>query len=160
PVILANIENFEAGEGTRRFEQGGVEAEAKEREGLERLRGLPDGDAKAGETKQMIDRVRAFIGYREDPKDRVVSRYIAYKQALLGEAGRLVQAGVLREVEDVFFLTFPEIEDVVRTQEVDSELIRERKDAFASYHVLTPPRVLTSEGEAVAGSYRRKDVPA
>jgi phosphoenolpyruvate synthase/pyruvate phosphate dikinase len=159
-VILANIENFEAGEGTRRFEQGRVEAEAKEREVLERLRALPGGDAKAGETKQMIDRVRTFIGYREYPKYGIVSRYFVYKQALLGEAGRLVQAGVLREAEDVFFLTFPEIEDVVRTQEVDSELIRERKDAFASYHALTPPRVLTSEGEAVAGSYRRKDVPA
>ena len=159
-VILANIENFEAGEGTRRFEQGRVEAEAKEREVLERLRALPDGDAKADETRQMIDRVRTFIGYREYPKYGIVSRYFVYKQALLGEAGRLVQAGVLREAEDVFFLTFPEIEDVVRTQEVDSELIRERKDAFASYHALTPPRVLTSEGEAVAGSYRREDVPA
>jgi rifampicin phosphotransferase len=159
PVILANIENFEAGEGTRRFEQGRVEAEAKEREVLERLRALPDGDAKAGETKQMIDRVRTFIGYREYPKYGIVSRYLVYKQALLGEAERLVQAGVLREAEDVFFLTLPEIEDLPRTQEVDSELIRERKDAFASYHALTPPRVLTSEGEAIAGSYRHKDVP-
>jgi rifampicin phosphotransferase len=160
PVILAHIENFEEGEGTRRFEQGRAEAEAKEHEVLERLRALPDGEAKAGQTKQMIDRVRTFIGYREYPKYGIVSRYFVYKQALLGEAGRLVQAGVLREAEDVFFLTFPEIEDVVRAQEVDSGLIRERKDAFASYHALTPPRVLTSEGEAVAGSYRRTDVPA
>jgi rifampicin phosphotransferase len=160
PVILANIDNFEAGEGERRFEQGRVEAEAKEREVLERLRALPDGAAKADETKQMIDRVRAFIGYREYPKYGMVSRYFVYKQALLAEAERLVQAGVLREPEDVFFLTFPEIGDVVRTQEADSELIGERKDAFASYHALTPPRVLTSEGEAVAGSYRCKDVPA
>jgi len=127
---------------------------------LERLRALPDGDAKADETKQMIDRVRTFIGYREYPKYGMVSRYFVYKQALLDEAERLVQASVLDEAEDVFFLTFPEIEDVVRTQEVDRELIRERKDAFALYHALTPPRVLTSEGEAVAGSYRRKDVPA
>ena len=160
PVILANIENFQAGEGARRFEQGRVEAEAKEREVLERLRALPDGDAKADETKHMIDRVRTFIGYREYPKYGMVSRYFVYKQALLGEAERLVQAGVLREPEDVFFLTFPEIEDVVRARQVDSELIRERKDAFASYQGLTPPRVLTSEGEAVAGSYRRTDVPA
>jgi pyruvate,water dikinase len=159
PMILANIGNFEAGEATRRFEQGRVEAEAKELEVLGRLRALPDGDAKADETKQMIDRVRTFIGYREYHKYGMVSRYFVYKQALLDEAERLVQASVLGDVEDVFFLTFPEIEDVVRTQEVDSELIRERKDAFASYHALTPPRVLTSEGEAVAGSYRRKDVP-
>ena len=160
PIILANIGNFEAGEATRRFEQGRVEAEAKEREVLESLRALPDGDAKADETKQMIDRVRTFIGYREYHKYGMVSRYFVYKRALLDEAERLVQASVLDEAEDVFFLTFPEIEDVVRTQEVDSELIRERKDAFASYYALTPPRVLTSEGEAVAGSYRRKDVPA
>jgi rifampicin phosphotransferase len=160
PVILANIENFEAGEGTRRFEQGRAGAEAKEREVLERLRALPDGDAKADQTRHMIDRVRTFIGYREYPKYGIVSRYLVYKQALLGEAERLVQAGVLREAEDVFFLTFGEVQDVVRTREVDRELIRQRQDAFASYHALTPPRVLTSEGEAVAGSYRRTDVPA
>ena len=160
PVILANVENFEAGEATRRFEQGRVEVEAKEGDVLGRLRALPDGEAKADETKQMIDRVRTFIGYREYPKYGMVSRYFLYKQALLGEAERLVQTGVLHEAEDLFFLTFPEIEDVVRTQEVDHELIRERKDAFVSHSALTPPRVLTSEGEMVAGSYRRKDVPS
>jgi rifampicin phosphotransferase len=160
PVILANIENFEAGEGERRFEQGRVEAEAKKREVLERLRALPDGYAKADETLQMIDRVRTFIGYREYPKYGMVSRYFVYKQALLGEAELLVQSGMLRDAEDVFFLTFPEIEDVVRTQRVDKAVIRERKEAFAAYHALTPPRVLTSEGEAVAGSYRRTDAPA
>src|SRR5690606_23280412 len=42
----------------------------------------------------------------------------------------------------------------------DYELIRERRDAYRSYQSLTPPRVLTSEGEAVTGSYRRDDVPA
>ena len=36
----------------------------------------------------------------------------------------------------------------------------ERKDAFKSYQALTPPRVLTSEGEAIAGVYRRGDMPA
>ena len=160
PVILSNITNFEAGEATRRFEHGRFEAEAKEREVLERLRVLPDGDAKADETKHMIDWVRTFIGYREYPKYGMVSRYFVYKRALLDEAERLVQASILDEAEDAFFLTLPEIEDVVRTQVVDSELIRERKDAFASYQALMPPRVLTSEGEAVAGSYRRTDVPA
>jgi pyruvate,water dikinase len=160
PVILANVENFEAGEAERRFERGRLEAEAKEREVLERLRASPDGDAKADQTEQMIDRVRTFIGYREYPKYGMVSRYFVYKQALLGEAERLVQAGVLREAEDLFFLTFPEIGDVVRSQQVDSELIRARKDAFASFRALTPPRVLTSEGEVVAGSYRRTNAPA
>jgi pyruvate,water dikinase len=148
------------GEARRRVEQGRLEAEVKERDVLERLRALPDGDTKADETRQMIDRVRTFIGYREYPKYGMVSRYLVYKKALLGEADRLVRAGVLHEADDVFFLTLPELQDVARTHEVDGELIRERKEAFASYHTLTPPRVLTSEGEAIAGSYRRQDVPA
>jgi pyruvate,water dikinase len=76
------------------------------------------------------------------------------------EAERLVQARVIREKEDIFYLRFEEIQDVVRTQQVDDQLIRRRKDAFTSYQALTPPRVLTSEGEAVAGVYRRDDLPA
>ena len=160
PVILGNVKNFEPGAGERRFEEGRQEAEQKEQELLGRLRALPDGEAKAEETKRMIDRLRTFSGYREFPKYGMVSRYFVYKQALLGEAERLVQAGVLREKEDIFYLTFQELHDVARTNEVDDRLIRERKDAFRSYEALTPPRVLTSDGECIAGSYRRDDLPA
>jgi phosphoenolpyruvate synthase/pyruvate phosphate dikinase len=160
PLILSNIRNFEPGAGKRRFEQGRQEALAKEQDVLSRLRALPDGEPKAAEAKRMIDRVRTFNGYREYPKYGMVSRYFVYKQALLEEAERLVEAGVLREREDIFYLRFEELDDVVRTKHVDDQLIGRRKDAFQSYRALTPPRVLTSDGEAVAGSYRRDDVPA
>jgi pyruvate,water dikinase len=160
PILLGNIRNFEPGAGERRFEQGRQEAWKKEQELLERLRALPDGERKAEQTKRMIDRVRAFAGYREYPKYAMVSRYFVYKQALLAEADRLVQAHVLREKEDIFYLRFEELHDVLRTNHVDDQLIRRRKDAFSSYHALMPPRVLTSEGEAVTGVYRRDDLPA
>ncbi len=160
PVILGNVKNFEPGAGERRFEQGRQEAWTKEQELLQSLRALPDGERKAEETKRMIDRVRTFIGYREYPKYGMVSRYFVYKQALLEEAERLVQAGVIREVDDIFYLRFEELVDVVGTNHVDDELIRRRKDAFRSYQALTPPRVLTSEGEVIAGAYRRDDLPA
>jgi rifampicin phosphotransferase len=159
-VILGNIKNFEPGAGVRRFEQGRQEAREKEQELLERLRALPEGEREAEQTKQMIDRVRTFIGYREYPKYGMVSRYFLYKQALLEEAERLVRARVLREREDIFYLTFPELRDVVRTYRVDDQLIGRRKDAFRSYQTLTPPRVLTSDGEVIAGAYRRDDLPA
>ena len=160
PLILGNVRNFEPGEGTRRFEQGQLEAGKKEQELLGRLRALPNGEAKANETKRMIDRVRTFIGYREYPKYGWMSRYFVYKQALLEEAERLVQAGVLRDQEDIFFLTFQELHDVVRTHQVEEQLVRQRQDAFRSYQALTPPRVLTSDGEMIAGAYRRDDLPA
>ncbi len=160
PVILGNIKNFEPGAGKRRFEQGRQEAWEKEQELLERLRALPAGERKAEEAKRMIDRVRTFIGYREYPKYGMVSRYFVYKQALLEEAERLVQAHVLHVKEDIFYLRFEELQDVVRMNQVDDQLIRERKEAFRSYQALTPPRVLTSDGEGIAGAYRRDDLPA
>jgi rifampicin phosphotransferase len=160
PVILGNVRSFEPGEAERRFENGRQEALTKERDVLKRLRALPGGEQKAEEAKRMIDRVRTFSGYREYPKYGIVSRYFVYKHALLEEAERLVQADVLPEKEDIFYLTFQELHDVVRTHSVDYELIFQRKHAFRSYQALTPPRVLTSDGEAVAGAYRRDDLPS
>ncbi|MDF3041810.1 MAG: phosphoenolpyruvate synthase, partial [Thermomicrobiales bacterium] len=160
PLILGNIKNFATGEGQRRFGRGLQEARQKEQDLLERLRSLPDGERKAAKTKRTIDRVRTFAGYREYPKYAMVSRYFVYKQTLIEEAERLVQADVLPEKEDIFFLTFQELQDVVRTNHADDQLIRQRKDAFQSYQALTPPRVLTSDGEVIAGAYRRENVPA
>ncbi|CAN5636040.1 hypothetical protein BH24ACT5_BH24ACT5_12430 [soil metagenome] len=67
---------------------------------------------------------------------------------------------MLGDREDIFFLRFDELHDVVRTKHVDEQLIEQRKDAFRSHQALTPPRVLTSDGEAVSGTYRRDDVPS
>jgi rifampicin phosphotransferase len=160
PIILSNVRNVPPGAAERRFEQGLRQAQETERELLERLRALPDGERKAQETKRMIDRVRAVAGYREYPKYAMVSRYFVYKQALLEEAERLVRAGTLPAVEDVFYLRFEEFREVVRKQQVDRAVVAARKEAFRSYQALTPPRVLTSDGEVINGSYRRADLPA
>ena len=159
PTILGNVANFAPGAGERRFTEGRQASLRKERELLTRLRALPDGERKAAETKRMIDRVRVFAGYREYPKYGMVSRYFAYKQALLREAGRLVRSGVLNEPEDIYYLRFEELHEVVRTGAVDAALVRDRRAAFRSHQTLTPPRVLTSDGEAVTGAYRRTDLP-
>ncbi|MFE9369163.1 rifamycin-inactivating phosphotransferase [Streptomyces sp. NPDC006711] len=159
PVILDNVRNFQPGAARRRFEQGRQKALAKEQDVLTRLRALPDGEHKADETERVIRRVRTFVGYREYPKYGIISRYFVYKQALLREAGRLVRAGVLDEEEDIFYLRFEELRDVARSGRVDGRLLEERREAFRAYQALTPPRVLTSEGEALNGAYRRDDVP-
>lgn len=159
PLILSNIRNFEPGAGTLRFERGARQAEQKATDLLRRIRALPDGEARAEATRRMIDRLRTFMGYREYPKYGMVSRYFVYRQALLGEAARLVEAGVLPEVEDLFFLTLPELREVVRTRRIDLYVVRERKEEFRWHQGLQPPRVITSEGEAVTGAYRTGEVP-
>ena len=159
PTVLGHLKNFEPGAGTRRFEQGRQESRRKEQELLTRLRALPDGERKAEETKRTIDRVRTFAGYREYPKYGMISRYFAYKLALLREADRLVRTGTLHQREDIYYLRLEELREVVRTNDVDNELIERRREQFRWYETLTPPRVLTSDGEAISGEYRRDDVP-
>jgi phosphoenolpyruvate synthase/pyruvate phosphate dikinase len=159
PLILTNLKNQEPGAARRKFEQGLQEALQKEKELLKRLTALPGGEQKAAETKEMISLIRNFAGYREYPKYRMVSRNFVYKQALMNEAQQLVQANVIHEKEDVYFLTFEEFREVVRTHQLDHSIIHQRKNDFKSFEKLTPPRVITSDGEMITGRYKRDNLP-
>ncbi|MBW4617528.1 MAG: phosphoenolpyruvate synthase [Desmonostoc vinosum HA7617-LM4] len=160
PMILSHIKNFEPGAGDRKFEQGRQEALQKEQALLERLKQLPDGEQKVEETKRMIGHYRNFIGYREYPKYGIVNRYFVYKKALLKEAEQLVQAGVIHEKEDICYLTFQELRKVVRTNKLDYQIVNKRKDEYKLCEKLTPPRVITSDGEIIAPEYKRENLPA
>ena len=159
PTILTNVRTFEEGAGRERFERGRQRALAARDELLTRLRELPDGEAKATETDRMIGMLRGFTGYREFPKFAMVRRYHLYRQALMADAARLVEAGVLAHADDIHDLTFDELRDVVRDRRVDHDLLARRRAAFRDHQHLTPPRVITSDGEVVTGSYDRVDVP-
>ncbi|HWZ02790.1 MAG TPA: phosphoenolpyruvate synthase, partial [Mucilaginibacter sp.] len=160
PMILGNIKNLEPGAGKRKFEQGRLEALKKEQELLERLRQLPDGEQKASEAKQMISLLRNFAGYREYPKYSIVSRYFVYKLALLKEAEKLLQASAIHQKEDIYYLTFEELREVVRANELDHQVISKRKEEHKLFEKLTPPRVITSDGEIVTGKYNKENLPA
>jgi phosphoenolpyruvate synthase/pyruvate phosphate dikinase len=160
PLILGNVRNFEPGAGARRFEQGREKAARVERDLVARLRALPDGEEKAAETERMVARLRTFAGYREYPKYAKVSRDFVYKRAVVREAELLARAGALAEPEDAFYLRFDELYAAVRDCRADAELIRRRKEEFRANETLTPPRVLTSEGEMLFGSFRRDGAPA
>ena len=165
PMILNNIKTFEPNASKRKFEQGRQEALKKEQELLDRLKNPdsyrgPDGEQKAKETKRMIDLVRNFSGYREYPKYGMVNHYFVYKQALLKEAKQLVKANVIHEKEDIYYLSFEELREVVRTNKLDYEIISKRKEDFRLFEKLTPPRVITSDGEIVVGKYKRENLPA
>lgn len=159
PMILGNVRNLAPNASTRKFEQGRQEALRKAQELLARLVQLPDGEQKAAEAEEKIRVLREFSGYREYPKYNMVNRYFVYKQALLYEAENLVRASVIREPQDIYYLTFAELQAVVRTYQLDYAIIRERKEAFRGYEKLTPPRVMTSDGEIITGKYQRENLP-
>ncbi|MGE5480682.1 MAG: phosphoenolpyruvate synthase, partial [Chloroflexota bacterium] len=160
PMILNNIKNFEPRESARMFERGLQGARNKEREILDRLKTLPEGEEKAAEAKRMIEQLRSLTGYREFPKYCLISRYFVHKRALLREAEKLLEGGVIRKIEDIFYLSFEELREVVRTNSLDRQIIEKRREDYALFEKLTPPRVITSDGEIVRGSYRREGIPA
>ncbi|MEK1829508.1 PEP-utilizing enzyme [Priestia megaterium] len=90
----------------------------------------------------------------------MINRYFVYKQALLKEAAQLVKAGVISETEDIYYLTFDELQEVVRTHKVNDQIITKRKEEYQLYTKLTPPRVITSHGEIVTGAYKRENLPS
>ena len=159
PILLSHIQTFKPGERTRKFQQGQLEALQKEQEILARLEQLPDGEEKLNETKQRIALIRNFSGYREYPKYSMVSRYYVYKQALLKEAERSSEKLKLRDTGDIYYLTLQELREVLRSGSVDYKMINERKEEYKRYEKMTPPRVITSDGEVIVGKYKRENLP-
>lgn len=154
PMILSNIENFTPGAHKEIFERGLKEAEEKRREILGRL-----SKGKAKKAEKMISRIRSFIGYREYPKYVMVWRYWIVKQALLREAEKLVQCGTFRKREDIYYLSFEELREAARTKTFDYNKILKREEEFEVYEKLTPPRLITSEGEIIPGEYDSGKAP-
>ncbi|MGW3348804.1 rifamycin-inactivating phosphotransferase [Nonomuraea rubra] len=159
PLLLGNIRNFPPGERRRRVEQGRAEAERAMNDLLARLRDLPGGARKARRAARKMSLIRHFIGYREYSKHSLLLRYELYKRALMAEAAGLADRGVIKEPEDVYFLSIEEFRHAVNTGELDYSTITQRREAHETYRKLTPPRVITSEGEVVSGAYDAGTLP-
>jgi rifampicin phosphotransferase len=159
PMILSNINIFEPDAHNALFEKGLLEAKQKEQDLLSRLVQLPGGKQKAKKTKKMISRLRNFVGYREYPKYIMVGYYWVIKQAIMQEAVKLVQKGVIQEKQDIYYLSFEEFREVVRTNRLDYSIITKRKEEYEVNEKLTPPRIMTSEGEVVFGEYDTGNIP-
>jgi len=147
-LILNNIQGFAAGERQALVEKGLKTARDKENEIIARLSG-----SKAKTVRKKISALRNFTGYREYPKYMMISRYWIIKKALLREAEKLVQNGIIQQKEDIYYLSFDEFREVVRTNSLDYGIIASRKEEFAHYEKLTPPRAMTSDGEILSGEY-------
>ncbi|MBI9098232.1 MAG: phosphoenolpyruvate synthase [Spirochaetaceae bacterium] len=159
PMILSNIRNFEPNGRMAKHEQGIRESEERIEDLAYRLEKMRGGKRKAKKVKKIAGIIRNHISYREFPKFSYIQRYFIYKQALLKEAEKLVKKGALQKKEDIYFLYFHEFREAVKTGTVDYNRIIKRKEDYRDYEKLTPPRVMTSDGEIITGEYDRKDIP-
>lgn len=159
PAILSHIQSVQPGEHRRKFAEGEKQAKDAAETLSTRLKEIKGGAVKAKIMEKLIRTYRGLAGFREYPKYFMVSHFDAYKKAIMEEAEKLVHQGVLKEAEDVYYLSLTELEQVIRTAHVDQQLIADRKENYLEYEKLTPPRVMTSEGEIIHGSYGQNDAP-
>lgn len=159
PAILSNIKAFGPNAHSIKFEQGLLEAKQKEQEILNRLEKLPGGKRKAKKTKKAISVLRNYAGYREFNKYVLIWFDWIIKQALMKEADILVHKSIIGHREDIYYLTFDELREVIKTNRLNYNIITKRKEEYETFEKLTPPRVITSEGEIITGEYNTDKIP-
>ena len=159
PLILDNIKVYPPNAHTAKFEQGLAEARRKEQDVLRRLQQMPGGSRKAKKTKKAISVLRNYAGYREFNKYTLVWYEWIVKQVIMKEAEALLQQGLIEEKDDIFYIRFEELQEVIKTNKVDYGIIKKRKEEYEIFKKLTPPRVITSDGEIFCGEYDAKNTP-
>ena len=78
---------------------------------------------------------------------------------MIKEASQLLQKGIIKEIEDIYFLYFDEFRKAVNTGMLDYSNVENRKKDYKRYENLTSPRVMTSEGEIISGTYDKAHLP-
>ena len=156
--LLNNIKTLPAGYAATAFAQGKREAEELAEELISRME-AKHGRRKAKKLRRQIKMFRAFVGVREYTKYFWMGYYDVYKQVIMREVHKLVDAGILKEPKDVYYLSMDELLDAVKDRYVNQSLIEERKDAYRSYAAFTPPRIIFSDGEVPPVSYSA-DIPS
>jgi len=160
PSIINHIKNNTPGEHRNRFREGRKEAQEAIQKLLERIGKTPVGSLKTRIMSRLLLIYRNSTGLREFPKYVIVRFFDIYRQAILAEARVLHQRGILEREEDVFYLYLDELVALLekRFNKDLKELIDSRKRAYQQYQKMTPPRVMTSEGEVITGV--RSDIEA
>lgn len=159
PMILSNIRTYGPDAHKMKFEQGLQEARNKEEDLIRRLSKLPGGKGKAKKTRKVISILRNYVGFREYNKYIMVWYLWIIKEALMKEADGLVQRGVIKVREDIFYLNFDELRETVKLSKADYQTIARRKEEYEIFAKLTPPRVITSDGEIISGEYDIGNIP-
>jgi pyruvate,water dikinase len=159
PLILGNIKVYPPNAHAAKFEQGLAEARQKEQDILRRLQQMPGGSRKAKKAKKAISVLRNYAGYREFNKYTLVWYEWIVKQVIMKEAAALVQQGLIEEMDDIYYLKLEELQEVIKANKVDYSIIKKRKEEYEIYRKLTPPRVITSDGEIISGEYDTKNIP-
>ncbi|WP_093231662.1 PEP-utilizing enzyme [Thermoflavimicrobium dichotomicum] len=161
PSILSHIRSNAPNEHREKFKQGEQEANEAIQVLLARVKATRGGLRKAKKLSRLITLYRNTVGIRELPKYIIIRYFDIYREAILEEANILFEKGIIENKEDVFYLTLDELVALLEKRFTDDvkELIHSRKGLEMQYRKLTPPRVMTSDGEIFTAERSNEQAP-
>lgn len=159
--ILSHIRSVGPAEHRERFRQGEEDARRAAAEILSDMRKSILGPVKARAMARLIRVYRNLMGMREYPKYLLMQQFYVFRQGLMEEARGLVEKGILPQDQDVFYFSLDELIALEEGRFSGNvpELIAARKKLLEQYRKLTPPRVMTGEGEILTGKRRTSGAP-
>ncbi len=99
-------------------------------------------------------------GMREHHKFLVIRILRVFKEHFKEVAKELVRQGKLEHEEDIWFLTWPDLQEIWENDATDwKSIVTERKKDFERHQHLKPPLIITSDGETPVVQFKVKDAP-
>src|SRR5262249_50252257 len=145
-AVGGQLRGAEPGAHRREHARLAAEAEAAGQSLVAAVRATRGGWWKSRVARRLVRVVRALLALREHPKFLLVRVLGVLREVILEEAKGLQARGLLRDVEDVYFLELPELIGLREQGGAVEDRVRRRREEHEHDRQLTPPRVLTSEG--------------
>ncbi len=160
PSILSHIRSNTKGEHWERFKQGEQEANEAIQALLTKLRSTQGGTRKAKKIARLITLYRNTVGIRELPKYLMIRYFDFFRDAILEEGQMLYKNGKIDSFQDVFYFSFDELISLLDNDLLEAkELVRSRKELEKQYKKLTPPNIITSDGEIFTAEQTNEHAP-
>ena len=110
--------------------------------------------------RRMTRVLRNLMAVREHPKFLLIQVMGEVRTAVQEGAALLQKQQRLEQAEDIWFLDLSELIDVLNNPADDPRpRVAQRKAEFARFWSLTPPRVMTNDGEIITAAIDRADLP-
>jgi len=159
-VMRGSLHNPESGSHRKHYASLIEKAEAAIPRLIEAARTAPMGWLRARLVKRLIAVFRTYMPIREHPKFLMVNFFQNVRVTIQEVAVEFKAQGRITDVEDVWYLTIAEAIEALEKPEIQiKSIIAKRKLDYAHYAKLTPPRVITSNGEAIMAVHSVENLP-
>ncbi|MAT41873.1 MAG: phosphoenolpyruvate synthase [Anaerolineaceae bacterium] len=159
-IILASHQNRPIGEHRRHFTLLTEINHQSQEKIITTLKGSLKGRLILPFVKRLMRLLTNLAPIREHPKYLIVSYLDFVRTKLLNLANELKNKGLIDETRDVWFLDYEELVNYFNGESIDFKTrIQQRKQAYDHYKKLTPPRVITSDGEIPREKLHREGLP-